>query len=93
MNTDLITAAVLFGPAALIGTPLLLAAHRGTRHDKAVLAMLAQERAKRAAVQVEAEDNPPPDGGQPDPVLADTSTGAGTDDLAQITPFPARRAA
>ena len=83
MNTaDVIAAAVLFGPAAVIGPPLLVAAHRGTRHSKAVLAMLAQERAKRAVPA--AEDGPPPDGGQPTP-LPDTAP------LAQVIPL--RRAA
>ena len=67
MTADLIGAAVLFGPAVVIGTPLMIAAHRGTRHSKAVLAMLADERAKRANAPV-AEDGPPPDGGQPTPV-------------------------
>ena len=87
MNTDLITAALL-APGALVGVPLLLASHRQTRHDKAVMTMLAQERANRAAAQVQAEDDPTPDGGQPTPDPA-----AGTDDLAQVIPFPARRAA
>ena len=91
MNTDLITA-VLLAPGALIGTPLLLAVHRAGRHDKAVLAMLAQERAKRAAIPA-TEDAPPPDGGQPTPATTDTAAGVGTDDLAQVIPFPARRAA
>ena len=89
MNTDLITAALL-APGALVGVPLLLASHRQTRHDKAVLAMLAQERANRATTPA-TEDALPPEGGQPTPVPADTA--AGTDDLAQVIPFPARRAA
>jgi len=84
VNTaDVITAAVLFGPAALIGPPLMLAAHRGTRHSKAVLAMLADERAKRAAAPAD-QDGPPPDGGQPTPV-------PDTEPLAQVIPL--RRAA
>ena len=91
MNTDLITAAVLFGPAVLIGTPLMLAVHRATRHDKAVLAMLAQERAKRAAAPA-AEDAPPPDGGQPTPATTDAPP-ARAEGLAQVIAFPVRRAA
>lgn len=66
MNADLIAAAVLFGPAAIVGPPLLIAAHRTTRHSKAVLAMLAQERAKRAN-DTATETPRPPDGGQPAP--------------------------
>ena len=47
MNTDLITA-VLLAPGAIVGVPLLLAHHRAGRHDRAVTAMLARERANRA---------------------------------------------
>jgi len=84
VNTaDVITAAVVFGPAALIGPPLMFAAHLGTRHSKAVLAMLADERAKRAAAPATG-DGPPPDGGQPTPA-------ADPEPQAQVLPL--RRAA
>jgi len=94
---DLIGYAVLFGPAALIGPPLLIAAHRGTRHDKAVLAMLADERAKRANAVTPADgDGPPPDGGQPTPIPDSTTaatTVSGDEGMAQVIPFLGRRAA
>jgi hypothetical protein len=79
VNTELIAAAVLFAPAALVGPPLLIAAHRTTRHSKAVRAMLADERAKRATAPTDGE-GPPPDGGQPTP-LPDTGP------LAQVIPL------
>ena len=83
MNAELIAAAILFAPAALIGPPLLIASHRGTRHSKAVLAMLADERAKRAEA-VLTQDDPPPEGGQPTPIPE-------AEPLAQVIPL--RRAA
>ena len=89
MNTDLITA-VLLAPGAIVGVPLLLAHHRAGRHDRAVTAMLARERANRATAP--AADGPPPDGGQPTPG-ADAQTAAATTGLAHVIPFPAHRAA
>lgn len=84
MNGDLIAATILFGPAIVIGTPLMIAAHRTTRHDKAVRVVLAQERAKRAAADT--QDTPTPEGGQPVPAC-DTAP------LAEVIAFPAGRAA
>ena len=93
MNTDLITA-VLLAPGVLIGAPLMVAVHRAGRHDKAVLAMLDQERASRAAAQAEAEGSPTPDGGQPAPSATDipAPAPAPVGEGGQIIVFPTRRA-
>ena len=86
MNADLIAAAILFGPAALATPPLLLATRHRTRHGRAVLAMLAQERALRAG-SPNPEDTPPPDGGQPTPAPQAPPTTTTTSGLAPVIPL------
>ncbi|MFC5664103.1 hypothetical protein ACFP3U_14055 [Kitasatospora misakiensis] len=91
-TTDAITAAVLFGPGAVLGAAALIS-QRGAKTESAavrqVLAESAAERAARAATT----DTAPPDGGEPLPVPAVTEQPAR---LATIHQFPgasARRAA
>ncbi|MFG3050178.1 hypothetical protein ACGFZP_04360 [Kitasatospora sp. NPDC048239] len=88
-TTDAITAAVLFGPGAVLGAAALIS-QRGHRTDSAairtVLAESAAERANRAA-----DSAAPPDGGEGAPAPATEQPAS----LATVLPFPgaARRAA
>lgn len=76
MNPHLITAAVLFGPAATVGPTLAVTwwRHRG-EHDAALTAI-----AEHYATRHQADpDQPPPDGGMPTPA---------SDHLADVIPLP-----
>ncbi|MFJ4092214.1 hypothetical protein ACIPYS_11580 [Kitasatospora sp. NPDC089913] len=88
LTTDAITAAVLFGPGAVLGAAALIS-QRGDRAESAavrqVLAESAAERAHRAARQASA----PPDGGEGAP----TPTTEQHVPLATVLPFPAARRA
>ena len=87
MNPDLIAATVLFGPAAVAGAAVGVAALRQHPHHRAIRAVLAEAAARNAVATVPPEE-PPPDGGQPAPVPE-----AAPDVLAQVIAFPLRRAA
>ncbi|MEV6208660.1 hypothetical protein [Kitasatospora sp. NPDC051914] len=80
-TTDLVTAAVLFGPG-LAGTAAYLHTQRGWRTDTAaVRTVLAESATARAA-----EGGLPPQGGEPAP---DTTETAEPVRLATVLPFPA----
>ena len=79
MNTDLITAAVLGAPAAVVAPTLAIAMYRTRKATSDTLAALAAHRAAPPAATV------PPEGGEPLP--------ARDSDLAKVLPFPTRRAA
>lgn len=76
---NLVAATILFAPAAVAGPAVALAwwRHRG-EHD-AALAVLAQAQARPVP------EESPPDGGMPQPAEAEQ--------LAEVIPFPGRRAA
>ncbi|MFF4821229.1 hypothetical protein ACFY2K_42375 [Kitasatospora sp. NPDC001309] len=89
-TSDLITAAVLMAPGAILSIPVVLS-QRGAHADSATvqqaLAASAAERAARTA----ATDTAPPDGGEDIPTPATNAPLR----LAAVLPFPgpARRAA
>ena len=78
MNTDLIAAAVLGAPAAVVAPALAIAMYRTRKATIDTLAALAAHRAQL-------DSSTPPEGGEPLP--------APGGDLATVLPFPARRAA
>ncbi|MGY0463287.1 hypothetical protein ACW14Y_24000 [Kitasatospora sp. cg17-2] len=85
LTTDAITAAVLFGPGAVLGAATLIS-QRGDKTDSAaVRQVLAESAAHRAARQAIA----PPDGGEGAPAPADGQPAR----LATVLPFPAARRA
>ena len=85
MNADLITAAVLFGPAALAGAVGGAGYLHQRPHDRARAQVLAELRAARTAGPD--EDPTPPDGGQPTPAEQPTAAPVR---LAPVIPLPAR---
>jgi len=88
-TSDLITAAVLFGPGALLSIPVI-ASQRGAKADSAgVQAVLALSAYERAAALADAEQDAPapPDGGEPMPEPTPAPR------LATVIDFPTRRAA
>ncbi|WP_030271299.1 hypothetical protein [Streptomyces sp. NRRL B-24484] len=89
-TSDLITAAVLFGPGALLSIPVI-ASQRGARADservQAVLALSAYERAA-ALAETEQDAPAPPDGGEPITPVTEPAQR-----LATVIDFPARHAA
>ncbi|MCD0482796.1 hypothetical protein LO771_10395 [Streptacidiphilus sp. ASG 303] len=64
MTGDAVFLAAATAPAVLLLPPLAVAWRRSARQGDAVLAMLADERAKRATGPDD-DGPPPPDGGQP----------------------------
>lgn len=90
MSPDLITAAVLFGPAALLGGAVAVADLRDRPHRRATARVLAELRAARAAGPDEDPDPSPPDGGQPAPT---EGVPAAVVRLAPVIPLPTRRPA
>ncbi|WP_327073814.1 hypothetical protein OG196_22980 [Kitasatospora purpeofusca] len=89
-TTDLVTAAALFGPGAVLGVAHLVS-RRGDKTDSAaVRTVLAESAAARATRPAAGPDTAPPDGGEGAPAPA-----AGQPvRLATVVPFPgARRAA
>ncbi|WP_329312149.1 hypothetical protein [Streptomyces sp. NBC_01262] len=78
MNADLITAAVLGTPAAVVAPALAIAMYRTRKATTDTLAALAAHRAQT-------DTTAPPEGGEPLP--------APGGDLATVLPFPNRRAA
>ncbi|MET9177781.1 hypothetical protein ABZX88_06085 [Kitasatospora aureofaciens] len=89
-TSDIITAAVLFGPGVILSVPVVLSqrgAHADSNSVHQALAASAAERAARTA----ATETAPPDGGEgaPTPVTEAPVR------LAAVLPFPgpARRAA
>ncbi|RKT18148.1 hypothetical protein BX285_2565 [Streptomyces sp. 1114.5] len=85
-TTDAITAAVLIGPGALLGAAALIT-QRGAKADSAaVLQVLAESAAERAARTAET-DMAPPDGGEGAPApVAETPAR-----LATVLAFPEGR--
>ena len=80
MNAELITAAVLFGPAAIVG-PVCLIGHRiSRRHDETVASVVAEFRPTETT-----EPEPPPKGR----IKAPRQTAPAP--LANVLDFPARR--
>jgi hypothetical protein len=79
VNADLITAAVLGAPAAVVAPALAIAMYRTRRATTDTLAALVAHRAARP------DNSNPPEGGEPLPVQ---DTG-----LAAVLPFPTRNAA
>ncbi|WP_329315666.1 hypothetical protein [Streptomyces sp. NBC_01262] len=77
MNADLIAAAVLGAPAAVVAPALAVAMYRTRRATTDTLAALAAHRATQSII--------PPEGGEPLP--------AQDNSFATVLPFPARRAA
>ncbi|MFD8706120.1 hypothetical protein ACFV1W_26540 [Kitasatospora sp. NPDC059648] len=89
-TSDLVTAAVLMAPGAILSIPIVLS-QRGARTDSAaVMQVLAESAAERAA-RTAATDIAPPDGGEGIPTPASETPIR----LAAVLPFPgaARRAA
>ncbi|MET9397628.1 hypothetical protein [Kitasatospora sp. NPDC002965] len=83
LTTDAITAAVLFGPGAVLGAATLIS-QRGDRTDSAaVRQVLAESAAHRAARHASA----PPDGGEGVPAPADGQNVP----LATVLAFPEGR--
>ncbi|MFI1465628.1 hypothetical protein [Streptomyces wuyuanensis] len=81
MNAELITASILFTPAAVAGT-VFLAGHRASRRaDDALAAALAAHRATQST-----GTEPPPDGREAAPQPAAEPTR-----LANVIDFPTRR--
>ncbi|MGY0461462.1 hypothetical protein ACW14Y_14520 [Kitasatospora sp. cg17-2] len=88
LTTDAITAAVLFGPGAVLGACHLVS-RRGDKGDSAaVRTVLAESAAKRASRAV-GTDTAPPDGGEGAPA----PVGGQPARLATVLPFPATRRA
>ncbi|MEW1907229.1 hypothetical protein AB0442_02075 [Kitasatospora sp. NPDC085895] len=86
--TDLVTAAVLFGPG-LAGTAAYLTTQRGWRTDSAAVRTVLAESA--AAARAAVDNGTPPRGGEPAPEAAPAEPVR----LATVLPFPTtdRRAA
>lgn len=87
MNADLIAVTVLFGPAAVAGAAVGVAALRQRPHHHAIRAVLTESAGARTQITVP-QDSRPPDGGQPAPAPE-----ARPDGLAQVIAFPHRRVA
>lgn len=81
MNASLVTAAVLFGPAAVAGPVLAITWWRHRGEYERALAVFAEQR----PAATPAPDGPPPDGGMPTPAPVDV--------LADVIPLHTRRAA
>ncbi|MFD7642317.1 hypothetical protein ACFV4P_16845 [Kitasatospora sp. NPDC059795] len=94
MNTsDLVTAAVLFGPGTLALIPHL-ASQRASRADSArVNAVLDLSAHDRAHTKQETGTPAPPDGGEPLPQQAPVVHLAPVERLAPVVDLAARRAA
>ena len=90
MSPDLITATVLFGPAALLGGAAAVADRRDRPHRRATARVLAELRAARAAGPDDDPDPTPPDGGHPAPA---DSAPATVVQLAPVIPLPTRTGA
>ncbi|MEU1287804.1 hypothetical protein [Kitasatospora sp. NPDC005856] len=89
-TSDLITAAVLIGPGALLSLPIV-ASQRGAAADSAVVRRaLAASAADRAARTTTTTDAAPPDGGEPVPAPVATAPAIR---LATIHQLPAARRA
>lgn len=88
-TSDLITAAVLFGPGIALSIPILIS-QRGAKADsEAIQTVLAFSAAERAAA-LQNEDGPtPPHGGEPAPVPAPATV----ERLATVINFPTSTAA
>lgn len=82
---DLITAAVLFGPAALVGAVGGTGYLRQRPRERARARVLAESRAARAAGPN--DDPTPPDGGQPAPAEQEPAPAVR---LAPVIPLPTR---
>ncbi|MFI8457659.1 hypothetical protein [Kitasatospora sp. NPDC085464] len=80
-TTDAITAAVLFGPGAVLSAAALITQHRGKADSAAVMQVLAESAAERAERAV------PPDGGEGAPA---PTTGQSAP-LATVLAFPEGR--
>ncbi|MET9176747.1 hypothetical protein ABZX88_00730 [Kitasatospora aureofaciens] len=87
-TTDAITAAVLFGPGAVLASAALITQHRGRTDSAAVLQVLAESAAERANRAAAGTDTAPPDGGEgaPAPVTEIPAR------LATVHEFPTARA-
>ncbi|WP_406093207.1 hypothetical protein [Kitasatospora purpeofusca] len=91
-TTDLVTAAVVFGPGAVLGACHLVS-RRGDKADSAAVRTVLAESAVERATRTAGPDTAPPDGGEgaPTPAHAEQSVR-----LATVHQFPGagrRRAA
>ncbi|GAA4859702.1 hypothetical protein [Kitasatospora terrestris] len=87
-TSDLITAAVLFGPGALLSIPVI-ASQRDAKADSARVQAVLAHSAYERAVLADTEDAAPipPDGGQPAPAPTEAPR------LAAVIDLDTRRAA
>ncbi|MGW4894415.1 hypothetical protein ACWEQL_19400 [Kitasatospora sp. NPDC004240] len=85
-TTDLITAAVLFGPG-IAGAAAIAHTWRGAATDSAAIQQVLAESAAERAARVAVDGAAPPDGGEgaPAPVAEQAAR------LATVIPFPAQR--
>ncbi|MFJ5922730.1 hypothetical protein ACIQF6_08995 [Kitasatospora sp. NPDC092948] len=94
MNTsDLVTAAVLFGPGTLALIPHLASQRASRAHSARVNAVLAHSAHERAQAEQDDETPAPPDGGEPLPHLAPVVPLVPVERLAPVVDLAARRAA
>ncbi|MFD5436619.1 hypothetical protein ACFWJ4_31275 [Kitasatospora sp. NPDC127067] len=85
-TTDAITAAILFGPGAIVGAAALITQHRGRTDSAAVHRVLAESAAERAN-RTTGPDTAPPDGGEGAPAPAAEQPAR----LATVHQFPSSR--
>ncbi|MDY0809893.1 hypothetical protein [Kitasatospora purpeofusca] len=89
LTTDAITAAVLFGPGAVLGAATLVS-RRGDKTDSAAVRQVLAESAANRAARAAGTSIAPPDGGEGIPTPTDSQPVP----LATVLAFPgARRAA
>ncbi|WP_369183660.1 hypothetical protein [Streptomyces sp. Y1] len=85
-TTSAITAAVLFGPGALLGAATLIT-QRGARTDSAAVHQVLAESAAERAARATTPDTAPPDGGEGAPAPATEQPAP----LATVLAFPEGR--
>ncbi|MFD8319151.1 hypothetical protein [Kitasatospora purpeofusca] len=86
-TTDAITAAVLFGPGAVLGACHLVS-RRGDKSDSAAVRQVLAESAAERATRTAGSDTAPPDGGEGAPTPAHAEQPVR---LATVHQFPAGR--
>ncbi|BFV58720.1 hypothetical protein KCMC57_up38240 [Kitasatospora sp. CMC57] len=88
-TSDLVTAAVLFGPGTALAAVVLPSLRKSRADSAAVLLVLAESAAARAAAALEESGPTPPTGREPAPETAPAPTVR----LATVLAFPTTRRA